>query len=171
MFSKCKPGSAVTLVFSPKPARPKLTSKDPENSKLAILLQWRIARLWLGIVGGSSSLSFATAHFLSSLVSLQHQVFTEVIKNADMAEDMQQDAIDCATQALEKYNIEKDSACLAKRLSAAMSQAHLDSCFVHPTRFLNLCLPGLTCRTLLLSSKRSLTRSARSFISKWPNPG
>ena len=29
-----------------------------------------------------------------------------VIKNADMAEDMQQDAIDCATQALEKYNIE-----------------------------------------------------------------
>merc|ERR1711977_568167 len=27
-----------------------------------------------------------------------------VIKNADMAEDMQQDAIDCATQALEKYN-------------------------------------------------------------------
>ena len=28
-----------------------------------------------------------------------------VIKNADMAEDMQQDAIDCATQALEKYNI------------------------------------------------------------------
>lgn len=28
-----------------------------------------------------------------------------VIKNADMAEDMQQDAIDCATQALEKYLI------------------------------------------------------------------
>eukprot|EP00391_Amoebophrya_sp_Ameob2_P007204 CAMPEP_0178997798 /NCGR_PEP_ID=MMETSP0795-20121207/9155_1 /TAXON_ID=88552 /ORGANISM="Amoebophrya sp., Strain Ameob2" /LENGTH=34 /DNA_ID= /DNA_START= /DNA_END= /DNA_ORIENTATION= len=27
-----------------------------------------------------------------------------VIKNADMAEDMQQDAIDCAMQALEKYN-------------------------------------------------------------------
>ena len=30
-----------------------------------------------------------------------------VIKNADMSEEMQQDAIDCATQALEKYNIEK----------------------------------------------------------------
>ena len=30
-----------------------------------------------------------------------------VIKNADMSEDMQQDAVDCATQALEKYNIEK----------------------------------------------------------------
>lgn len=26
-----------------------------------------------------------------------------MIKNADMSEDMQQDAIDCATQALEKF--------------------------------------------------------------------
>jgi len=32
-----------------------------------------------------------------------------VIKNADMSEDMQQDAVDCASQALEKYNIEKAS--------------------------------------------------------------
>ncbi|CAK0865665.1 unnamed protein product [Prorocentrum cordatum] len=38
-----------------------------------------------------------------------------VIKNADMAEDMQQDAIDCATQALEKYNIEKDIAAFIKK--------------------------------------------------------
>jgi hypothetical protein len=30
-----------------------------------------------------------------------------VIKNADMSEDMQQDAVECASQALEKYNIEK----------------------------------------------------------------
>lgn len=30
-----------------------------------------------------------------------------VIKNADMSEEMQQDAVDCGTQALEKYNIEK----------------------------------------------------------------
>ena len=30
-----------------------------------------------------------------------------VIKNADMSEEMQQDAVDCATNALEKYNIEK----------------------------------------------------------------
>merc|ERR1711964_624703 len=36
-------------------------------------------------------------------------------KNADMAEDMQQDAIDCATQALEKYNIEKDIAAFIKK--------------------------------------------------------
>ena len=33
-----------------------------------------------------------------------------VIKNADMSEDMQQDAVDCASQALEKYNIEKVNA-------------------------------------------------------------
>nr|KAG5710755.1 hypothetical protein BaRGS_035157 [Batillaria attramentaria] len=38
-----------------------------------------------------------------------------VIKNADMAEDMQQDAVDCATQALEKYNIEKDIAAFVKK--------------------------------------------------------
>lgn len=34
-----------------------------------------------------------------------------VIKNADMSEDMQQDAVDCATQAIEKYNIEKVHNC------------------------------------------------------------
>ena len=32
-----------------------------------------------------------------------------VIKNADMSEDMQQDAVDIASQALAKYNIEKVS--------------------------------------------------------------
>ena len=32
-----------------------------------------------------------------------------VIKNADMSEDMQQDAVDIASQALSKYNIEKVS--------------------------------------------------------------
>ena len=29
-----------------------------------------------------------------------------VIKNADMSDDMQQDAIDCATSALEKYGLQ-----------------------------------------------------------------
>ena len=32
-----------------------------------------------------------------------------VIKNADMSEEMQQDAVDSATAALEKFNIEKAS--------------------------------------------------------------
>lgn len=38
-----------------------------------------------------------------------------VIKNADMGEEMQQDAVDCASQALEKYNIEKDIAAFIKK--------------------------------------------------------
>lgn len=32
-----------------------------------------------------------------------------VVKNADMSEEMQQDAVDCATQAIDKFNIEKVS--------------------------------------------------------------
>lgn len=44
-----------------------------------------------------------------------------VIKNADMSEDMQQDAVDCATQAMEKYNIEKD-------IAAYIKKVHWDSC-------------------------------------------
>lgn len=42
-----------------------------------------------------------------------------VIKNADMSEDMQQDAVECATQALEKYNIEKDIAAFIKKVKGA----------------------------------------------------
>merc|ERR1711935_24029 len=38
-----------------------------------------------------------------------------VVKSADMSEDMQQEAIDCASQALEKYNIEKDIAAFIKK--------------------------------------------------------
>ena len=38
-----------------------------------------------------------------------------VVKNADMTEEMQQEAVDCATVALEKYNIEKDVAAYIKK--------------------------------------------------------
>ncbi|KAI8975259.1 dynein light chain 1, cytoplasmic [Mycotypha africana] len=38
-----------------------------------------------------------------------------VIKAVDMSEEMQQEAIECSTQALEKYNIEKDIAAHIKR--------------------------------------------------------
>ena len=48
-----------------------------------------------------------------------------VIKNADMSEDMQQDAVDCATQAMEKYNIEKDIAAYIKKVRQAWIQAEL----------------------------------------------
>lgn len=51
-----------------------------------------------------------------------------VIKNADMSEDMQQDAVDCASQALEKYNIEKVLIHSNTRLlkHALHSSIHLD---------------------------------------------
>lgn len=38
-----------------------------------------------------------------------------LVRNVDMSEEMHQEAIECATQALEKYNIEKDIAAYIKR--------------------------------------------------------
>lgn len=38
-----------------------------------------------------------------------------VVKNADMTEEMQQKAVDCAQEAMEKYNIEKDIAAHIKK--------------------------------------------------------
>ena len=40
-----------------------------------------------------------------------------IIKNSDMTEDMQQDAINVATKAIDSYNIEKDIACYIKKNS------------------------------------------------------
>ncbi len=31
-----------------------------------------------------------------------------VVKNADMSEEMQQDAVECATHAMEQFKLEKD---------------------------------------------------------------
>ncbi|KAG8510297.1 Dynein light chain 1, cytoplasmic [Galemys pyrenaicus] len=38
-----------------------------------------------------------------------------VIKTVDMSEEMQQDSVECATQALEKYSVEKDIAAYIKK--------------------------------------------------------
>ena len=38
-----------------------------------------------------------------------------IIKNADMSEEMQQNAIDVANQALDKHNIERDIAAYIKK--------------------------------------------------------
>lgn len=59
------------------------------------------------------------APFLPQRASSSSSAMTDrkaVIKNADMSEDMQQDAVDCATQAMEKYNIEKDIAAYIKKV-------------------------------------------------------
>merc|ERR1711981_991243 len=46
---------------------------------------------------------------------LQNAERKAVVKNADMSEDMQQEAIDVATQAIEKHNVEKDIAAYIKK--------------------------------------------------------
>ncbi|CAD6572981.1 MAG: Dynein light chain [Tremellales sp. Tagirdzhanova-0007] len=38
-----------------------------------------------------------------------------IIKNVDMAEDMQQRAVDTASSGLEQYNVEKDAAMFVKK--------------------------------------------------------
>nr|UQT06015.1 protein 66071 [Theama mediterranea] len=38
-----------------------------------------------------------------------------IIKNADMSEDMQQEAVECANVAMEKFNVEKDIAAFIKK--------------------------------------------------------
>merc|ERR1712189_136559 len=48
-------------------------------------------------------------------LSLKMSEKKAVIKNADMSEDMQNDATECAKQALDKYNIEKDIAAFIKK--------------------------------------------------------
>lgn len=53
--------------------------------------------------------------FAHSTMSSGVELRKAVIKSADMSEEMQADAVDCATQALEKYNIEKDIAAYIKK--------------------------------------------------------
>uniref|UniRef100_A0AAY5EMF5 Dynein light chain n=1 Tax=Electrophorus electricus TaxID=8005 RepID=A0AAY5EMF5_ELEEL len=57
-----------------------------------------------------------------------------VIKNADMSEEMQQDAVECATQALEKYNIEKDIAAYIKKVSVQYNQGTSAGYVTHETK-------------------------------------
>lgn len=70
-----------------------------------------------------------------------------VIKNADMSEDMQQDAVECATQALEKYNIEKDIAAYIKKVKTLVK---------HQTSSIQLHWHSMfpLCNFLLLVSKQ-----------------
>lgn len=56
-----------------------------------------------------------------------------VIKNADMSEEMQQDAVECATQALEKYNIEKDIAAYIKKVTLNVDHRLVTDSFAFPT--------------------------------------
>lgn len=62
-----------------------------------------------------------------------------VIKNADMSEDMQQDAVDCATQAMEKYNIEKDIAAYIKKVIHRMFMIDTSTDFINNMLSLRFC--------------------------------
>ena len=48
-----------------------------------------------------------------------------VIKNADMSEEMQHACIDCAAQAMERFNIEKDIAACAYFPPRAPANGHV----------------------------------------------
>ena len=50
--------------------------------------------------------------FLLYLIIMVHKERKAIIKNSDMTEDMQQDAINVATKAIDSYNIEKDIAAI-----------------------------------------------------------
>lgn len=56
-----------------------------------------------------------TSTSVGDLTSSGKEVPKAVIKNVDMSEEMQQEAVDIATAALEKYNIEKDIAAQIKK--------------------------------------------------------
>merc|ERR1712189_114906 len=59
--------------------------------------------------------TFVYICLLFDQLSLKMSEKKAVIKNADMSEDMQNDATECAKQALDKYNIEKDIAAFIKK--------------------------------------------------------
>ena len=50
--------------------------------------------------------------FLLYLIIMGDKERKAIIKNSDMTEDMQQDAINVATKAIDSYNIEKDIAAI-----------------------------------------------------------
>uniref|UniRef100_A0A452SXX3 Dynein light chain n=1 Tax=Ursus maritimus TaxID=29073 RepID=A0A452SXX3_URSMA len=79
---------------------------------LCSVLPLRLHTQLLMFIAQSMGLSASPLYFFCSVTMSDRKA---VIKNADMSEDMQQDAVDCATQAMEKYNIEKDIAAYIKK--------------------------------------------------------
>lgn len=75
-----------------------------------------------------------------------------------MSEDMQQDAVDCATQAMEKYNIEKDIAAYIKKvrqegvlgwIQAELSPTEHDQQIETLNTFSHLFLPSVEMRHVI----------------------
>ena len=59
--------------------------------------------------------SVASNSVAGDLANSKENIPKAVIKNVDMSEEMQQEAVDIASAALEKYNIEKDIAANIKK--------------------------------------------------------
>ena len=64
-----------------------------------------------------------------------------MIKNADVSEEMQQDSVGCAPQALEKYNTEKDIAAHIKEFDKKYNPTwhcivvrNFSRCMTHETK-------------------------------------
>jgi uncharacterized coiled-coil protein SlyX len=79
-------------------------SADSTKNKLLPAVVEKDPPLSHHIYPSTLSLTTLTISELSTMTAEQRKA---VIKNADMSESMQQDAVDCASQALAKYNIEK----------------------------------------------------------------
>ncbi|KAK0146233.1 Dynein light chain 2, cytoplasmic [Merluccius polli] len=94
--------------------------KPSSTTDQTTLPTWSLPRIWRRIVSAveSSPVQSSLVQSGSRAAAAAAITMTDrkaVIKNADMSEDMQQDAVDCATQAMEKYNIEKDIAAYIKK--------------------------------------------------------
>ena len=74
------------------------------NFQLVLLASIFCGQIISAQICTSQSITGCEGTYLNEFVMSERKA---VIKNADMSEDMQQDAVDCASQALEKYNIEK----------------------------------------------------------------
>lgn len=102
----------MCLVIGSRPLQgvPDLSPKSVERDSNSPMTRKRTSALengWLSVI--VLSLIFGVLANMSDKKA--------VIKNADMSEEMQQDAVDCAMQAMEKYNIEKDIAAYVKKVS------------------------------------------------------
>lgn len=89
-------------------SRPRIPSLSPLSSLVCANVTSQMRSLSYEFMGNFISISGSGLTFDCRLISisLHCAAMTDrkaVIKNADMSEDMQQDAIDCATQALEKF--------------------------------------------------------------------
>jgi dynein light chain LC8-type len=67
------------------------------------------------IKSDTTTIDAATGGVASAGVASAPAGLKAIIKNVDMSEDLQQEAVDVANAALEKYNIEKDIAAHIKK--------------------------------------------------------